>query len=97
MFSLFNTRKRSTRLYLPEKPDAEQQALDDFFMSDHAEELQSATWEEIDAIAERIHGHKPVMQRSDERIPCAGSPYIMNNRIGSLEDSNARWEQLGNS
>ena len=67
-----------------------------YFSVDREEELRNATWEEIDAIAEKIHGQKPAMKRSDVRIPYAGSPYIMDDRIGSLDESNTRWEKLGN-
>ena len=80
-----------------EEMNETQLALADYFSVNREEELQTATWEEIDAIAERIHGKKSVVQRSDVRIPYAGSPFIMADRIGTLEASNAKWEQLGNS
>ena len=70
--------------------------LTDYFSVDREEELRNATWEEIDATAEKLHGEKPTLKRGDDRVSYAGSAYIANDSIGSLDESNARWEQLGN-
>ena len=58
------------------------------------QELQNATWEEIDALAERINGIKPLLQRTPDLL-YAGSPYVMTGRFGSLEESRERWNKIG--
>jgi len=57
-------------------------------------ELQNATWEEIDAMAEEKNGCKPSLQRS-RGLFYAGSPYVMTERFGSLEESRTRWDKIG--
>jgi hypothetical protein len=56
-------------------------------------ELQAATWEEIDTIAQKRNGGKPSFQRSSLFYP--GSVYVMMGRFGNLDESRERWEKIG--
>jgi hypothetical protein len=56
-------------------------------------QLQDATWEEIDAMAQKRHGIKPPLQRSP--LPFyAGSLYVRMERLGDLEESRKRWDEI---
>jgi len=57
-------------------------------------ELQDATWEEIDALALKKHGTKPLLQRTLGLL-YAGSPYVMTGRFGHFDESRERWNKIG--
>jgi hypothetical protein len=57
-------------------------------------ELQAATWEEIDTMAQKRNGVKPSFQRSSHLF-YPGSVYVMMGRFGSLDESRERWEKIG--
>jgi len=57
-------------------------------------ELQDATWEEIDAMAQKRNGEKPSLERNTRHF-YAGSLYVMLGRFGSLEESRERWNKIG--
>ena len=58
------------------------------------QQLQDATWEEIDMIAQKRNGMKPLLQRSPHPF-YAGSLYVTMERFGSLEESRERWDKIG--
>ena len=58
------------------------------------EAIQNATWEEIDRLSQEKSGSKPTFQRSPGLF-YAGSPYVMTDRFGSLEESRDRWNKIG--
>jgi len=57
-------------------------------------ELQRATWEEIDAMAQKRNGTMPAI-RCTPGLLYTGSVYIMADRIGSLSDVQERWNKIG--
>jgi len=57
-------------------------------------DLQNATWEEVDQLAKVQNGTSPCLQRMHGTL-YASSPYVMAGRFGSLEESNERWNKIG--
>ena len=58
------------------------------------EELQMATWDEIDAMSKERNGTAPLLQRTPGLL-YVGNPYVMTGRFGSLDESRERWSKIG--